>query len=69
MVINQVLIRCGSDEETLRVRAAVLARGQVWFSPTTWQGRPAMRISISSWRTSRAEIDLLADELILAANS
>ena len=63
VVINQVLIRCGSDEETLRVRAAVLARGQVWFSPTTWQGRPAMRISISSWRTSRAEIDLLADEL------
>jgi len=66
VVINQVLIRCATDAETLRVRAAVLERGHVWFSPTTWQGKPAMRISISSWRTTRAEIDLLADELVLA---
>ena len=63
VVINQVLIRCASDDETLRVRADVLARGRVWFSPTMWQGRPAMRISISSWRTGSAEIDLLGDEL------
>jgi len=63
VVINQVLIRCNTGAETLRVRAAILERGQVWFSPTVWQGQPAMRISISSWRTGRNEIDMLADEL------
>jgi aromatic-L-amino-acid decarboxylase len=64
VVLNQVLVRCSTDAETLAVRQAVLDRGQVWFGPTIWQGRPAFRLSISSWRTTMTEIDLLADELI-----
>ncbi len=66
ITINQVLVRCTSDAETLAVRQAVLDEGRTWFSPTTWEGRPAFRLSISSWRTGLAEIDLLVDALMEA---
>jgi hypothetical protein len=36
----------------------------VWFGPTVWQGRPAFRLSVSSWRTTDADIELLADLLL-----
>ena len=66
VVLNQVLVRCATDEETMRVRASVLNDGAVWFGPTMWEGRPAFRLSLSSWRTSRKEVDLLADVLAKA---
>lgn len=59
VTLNQVLFRCASDAETLSISAAVQASGEVWFGGTIWQGRPAMRISISSWRTQDSDIDAL----------
>jgi glutamate/tyrosine decarboxylase-like PLP-dependent enzyme len=64
VVLNQVLVRADSDEQTLAIRLAAQRSGQVWFGPTVWQGRPAFRLSICSWRTTDADIDLLADLLI-----
>lgn len=59
VTLNQVLFRCSTDAQTLAVRAAVHASGEVWFGGTVWQGRPAMRISVSSWRTQDADVDAL----------
>lgn len=59
VVINQVLFRCTTDEETQRVLAAAQKSGKTWFGGTRWEGRPAMRISVSSWRTRRSDIDEL----------
>ncbi|NBD08917.1 pyridoxal phosphate-dependent decarboxylase family protein [Corallococcus silvisoli] len=59
VTLNQVLFRCTSDAQTLAVRAAVQASGDAWFSGTVWQGRPAMRISVSSWRTQDTDVDAL----------
>jgi len=59
VVINQVLVRAGSDEETVAIREAAQASGEVWFGPTIWQGRPAFRISVSSWRTTEEDVDRL----------
>ncbi|MBZ9935555.1 aminotransferase class V-fold PLP-dependent enzyme [Mesorhizobium sp. BR1-1-16] len=67
--INQVLVRCADDVETLAVREAVLDSGRTWFSPTSWQGRPAFRLSISSWRTEMADIEMLIEALIDARQS
>ncbi|ARU88361.1 pyridoxal-dependent decarboxylase [Pseudomonas sp. M30-35] len=64
VVLNQVLVRADNDQQTLAIRLAAQASGQVWFGPTIWQGRPAFRLSISSWRTTDADIELLADLLI-----
>ena len=58
--LNQVLIRLGSDEETLALQKAVVATGRAWFGTTLWQGRPALRLSVSSWRTRDEDIDAVA---------
>ncbi|CAB3975119.1 pyridoxal-dependent decarboxylase [Burkholderia cenocepacia] len=59
VVLNQVLVRAGTDDETAAILAAAQASGDVWFGTTVWQGRPAFRISVSSWRTDDAHIDRL----------
>jgi glutamate/tyrosine decarboxylase-like PLP-dependent enzyme len=64
VVINQVLVRADSDEETIAIRQAAQASGDVWFGPTIWQGRPAFRLSISSWRTGDTHIEALIALLI-----
>lgn len=66
VVINQVLVRCETNEQTLAVRQAVLDSGRTWFGLTQWQGRPAFRLSISSWRTGIEHIELLVEALIEA---
>src|SRR5690606_33170059 len=43
VVLNQVLVRCGDDERTARVRQAVLEAGAGWFGNTIWRGRQAFR--------------------------
>jgi len=57
VVLNQVLVRARDDAETTRIRQAAQASGEVWFGPTVWQGRPAFRLSVSSWRTTDADIE------------
>lgn len=59
VVLNQILARGDSDEETAEILRQVQASGEVWFGPTVWDGRPAFRISVSSWRTTEADIDVL----------
>ncbi|HVU77715.1 MAG TPA: pyridoxal-dependent decarboxylase [Gaiellaceae bacterium] len=56
VVLNQVLFRFASDEETNRVLAAVQADGDIWLGGTTWDGRAAIRFSVSSWLTTEADI-------------
>jgi glutamate/tyrosine decarboxylase-like PLP-dependent enzyme len=57
VVLNQVLVSFGSDETTRRVVSAVQEDGTCWCAGTTWQGRAAMRISVSSWATTDADIE------------
>ncbi|MCZ7589541.1 MAG: hypothetical protein M5U27_11955 [Gaiella sp.] len=57
VVLNQVLFRFADDEETSRMLAAVQAGGEAWMSGTTWDGRAAIRLSVSNWRTTEADVD------------
>lgn len=63
VVLNQVLFRAGSDEETAAIRNAAAASGEIWFGGTLWHGRPASRISVSSWRTRDEHVDLAIAKL------
>ncbi|KUZ97800.1 pyridoxal-dependent decarboxylase [Burkholderia ubonensis] len=63
VVLNQVLVRAATDAQTVAIREAAQASGEVWFGPTVWQGRPAFRISVSSWRTEEAHVDRLVELL------
>jgi glutamate/tyrosine decarboxylase-like PLP-dependent enzyme len=58
IVLNQVLVSFGSDERTDRVIAAVQQDGTCWMGGTSWHGRRFMRISVSNWSTTEADVDL-----------
>ena len=58
VVLNQVLFRFETDEQTDDVLRAVQDGGQVWLSGTTWDGRRAIRVSVSNWQTTEDEIEL-----------
>lgn len=57
IVLNQVLVSFGSDERTDRVIAAVQRDATCWMGGTTWRGRRYMRISVSNWSTTEADVD------------
>jgi glutamate/tyrosine decarboxylase-like PLP-dependent enzyme len=56
VTLNQVLVSFGDDEQTRRVIAGVQAEGTTWCGGTEWQGRAAMRISVSSWATTAEDV-------------
>lgn len=64
VALNQVLFRCATDDETHALRIAVQASGEAWFGATIWQGRPALRISVSSWRTRDEDVEALLQLLL-----
>ncbi len=57
VVLNQVVVAFGDDALSERVIAAVQQDGVCWCGGTTWQGRKAMRISVSSWATSDEDVE------------
>jgi glutamate/tyrosine decarboxylase-like PLP-dependent enzyme len=61
VVLNQVLFCFEDDERTDAVLASVQASGDVWLSGTTWDGRKAIRVSVSNWQTGDEETDLAID--------
>lgn len=55
--LNQVLVSFGEPARTQQVIQAVQQEGTRWCGGTVWQGRTAMRISVSSWATTEADVD------------
>jgi len=49
------------------VMTRVQESGEAWMGGTTWHGRAAIRISVSNWSTTEADIDRTADALLRAA--
>lgn len=73
VVLNQVLVRfvpsSGGDADafTASVIRRVQEDGTCWMSATTWHGMHAMRISVSNWSTTEADIDLSASAILRCA--
>lgn len=68
VVLNQVLVRFhGSDERTREVIRRVQEDGTCWLGGTIWHGVAAMRISVSNWSTTAADIDDSAEAILLQA--
>jgi glutamate/tyrosine decarboxylase-like PLP-dependent enzyme len=68
VVLNQVLISFGDDETTRRVIASIQEDGTCWCGGTVWQGKTAMRISVSSWATTAEDVELSLDAMIRIAS-
>ena len=68
VVLNQVLVSFGDSKTTKRVIQRVQEDGTCWCGGTEWQGKTAMRISVSSWRTTEADIEESSNAIIRIAN-
>jgi len=57
VVLNQVLFRFEDDATTEVLLRSMQGSGEAWMSGTVWNGRPAIRLSVSNWRTTEADIE------------
>jgi glutamate/tyrosine decarboxylase-like PLP-dependent enzyme len=67
VVLNQVLVSFRDPDTTHRVIADLQAEGTCWCGSTVWQGRTAMRISVSSWATTDADVERSLDAMLRIA--
>jgi glutamate/tyrosine decarboxylase-like PLP-dependent enzyme len=67
VVLNQVLVAFGDAEQTRRTIAAIQREGTCWCSGTVWQGRTAMRISVSNWRTTDEDVERSLEAILRTA--
>jgi glutamate/tyrosine decarboxylase-like PLP-dependent enzyme len=69
VVLNQVLVAFGDADRTRRVISAIQTDGTCWCGGTVWQGRTAMRISVSSWATTEADVEESLSAIIRIARA
>jgi glutamate/tyrosine decarboxylase-like PLP-dependent enzyme len=67
-VLNQVLVSFGSAEHTKEIIRRVQGDGTCWCGGTVWHGKTAMRISVSSWATTDADVERSVAAIIRAAS-
>ena len=69
VVLNQVVAAFGDDARTDAVVGALQRSGIAWCGGTTWRGRRAMRISVSSWATTDEDVRRTVDAILAARDS
>jgi glutamate/tyrosine decarboxylase-like PLP-dependent enzyme len=69
VMLNQVLVAFGDAQRTRHVIERVQRDGTCWCGPTVWQGRTAMRISLSSWATREDDVDRSVAAILKAAHT
>jgi glutamate/tyrosine decarboxylase-like PLP-dependent enzyme len=69
VVLNQVLVSFGDDEATKRVVGSIQSDGTCWCGETKWRGRAAMRISVSSGKTTDEDVERSARAMLKLAKA
>ena len=67
VVLNQVLVKFGDEARTRAIIEAIQNDGTCWCGVTVWQGHTAMRISVSNWSTTIADVDRSLEAMIRIA--
>ncbi|HSM55460.1 MAG TPA: aminotransferase class V-fold PLP-dependent enzyme [Candidatus Sulfomarinibacteraceae bacterium] len=67
VVLNQVLVSFGDEATTRRVIAGIQEEGTSWCGGTVWQGRRAMRISVSGWETTEEDVERSLEAMLKVA--
>ena len=57
VALNQVLLRFEEPDRTKRILARIHEDGDVYPSHTMWQNQPAIRVSVSNWRTGDSDVE------------
>lgn len=66
VVLNQVAVRFGDDEQTKAVIARIQAGGVTFVGGALWRGCWIMRISVSSETTTEADVDRSVEAMLEA---
>src|SRR5713226_856982 len=69
VVINQVLVSFGDAATTREVIRRIQEDGTCWCGATEWQGKTAMRISVSSWATTEEDVDRSLEAMVRIARA
>jgi glutamate/tyrosine decarboxylase-like PLP-dependent enzyme len=56
VVFTQVCASFGGDDETRAVVQGMLADGTAWTTGSRWHDRAVLRVSVSNWSTSEADV-------------
>ncbi|MFT5795067.1 MAG: FolB domain-containing protein [Ulvibacter sp.] len=57
VAFNQIVAKIGNNKQLDRIAKDVQNFGICWFGKTNWNGKSALRISISSFKTEKTDID------------
>jgi glutamate/tyrosine decarboxylase-like PLP-dependent enzyme len=66
VVLNQVLVRVGGTAGTERMAKQLQDEGTCWAGATTWRGERLLRLSVSNWSTTEADVDQAVDAIARA---
>jgi glutamate/tyrosine decarboxylase-like PLP-dependent enzyme len=66
VVFNQVLLECATPELTTATLSALQASGECWCGGTTWNGLPAIRVSVCSYATTEEDVRRSAAAFVAA---
>jgi len=67
VVYTQVCLAFADDARTRRIVQRMLDDGTAWITGSVWRGRAVLRISVSSWATTDADVARSLDALRRAA--
>jgi len=67
VTLNQALVSFGDADTTNRIIKKIQLDGTCWCGGTVWKGKTAMRISVSSWMTSKEDIEKCSEKIITIA--
>ncbi len=69
VVFNQVLVACETDPAMKQMLARIQRSGVCWYGGTSWQGAPAIRISVCSWATTSDDVEKSVAALVEARDA
>ena len=69
VVLNQVMVSFGDANITQQVIKQVQEEGVCWCGGTVWQGKTAMRISVSGWNTTDEDVQQSLESILRHAKS
>jgi len=67
-VFTQVCATFGTDDRTTAVTRALLADGTAWMSGSRWHDQAVLRVSVSNWSTTEADVARSLEALRRAAS-
>jgi glutamate/tyrosine decarboxylase-like PLP-dependent enzyme len=67
VVFSQVSASFGSDDRTKEVTARLMADGTAWMTGSRWHDKAVLRVSVSNWSTTDADVARSLDALRRAA--